>query len=113
MSQASEVLFGTVQTPHSPNEGVLKLGATWFAVINSTTCHSTNSSFRVKLSQLTPYGSGLVAETELVCLLQLNSKSFNREPLVGRVPKDAQQLCFNGLSSFKFMQASTSEVETQ
>ena len=58
VSQASEVLFGTVQTPHSPNEGVLKLGATWFAVINSTTCHPTNSSFRVKLSQLTPYGSG-------------------------------------------------------
>ena len=58
VSQASEVLFGTVQTPHSPNEGVLKLGATWFAVINSTTCHPSNSSFRVKLSQLTPYGSG-------------------------------------------------------
>ena len=58
VSQASEVLFGTVQTPHSPNEGVLKLGATWFAVINSTTCHPTNSSFGVKLSHLTPYGSG-------------------------------------------------------
>ena len=58
VSQASEVLFGTVQTPHSPNEGVLKLGATWFAVINSTTCHPSNSSFCVKLSQLTPYGSG-------------------------------------------------------
>ena len=58
VSQASEVLFGTVQTPHSPNEGVLKLGATWFAVIISTTGHPSNNSFRVKLSQLTPYGSG-------------------------------------------------------
>ena len=58
VSQASEVLFGMVQTPHSPNEGVLKLGATWFAVIKPTTCHPSNSSFRVKLSQLTPYGSG-------------------------------------------------------
>ena len=58
VSQALEVLFGKVQTPHSPNEGVFKLGATWFAVINSATCYPSYSIFRVKLSQLMPYGSG-------------------------------------------------------
>ena len=57
VSQASEVLFGTVQTPHSPNEGVLKLGATWFAVVNLASINPSDSSFYVKLRHLTPYSS--------------------------------------------------------
>ena len=57
VSQASEMLFGTVLTPHSPNEGVLKLGATWFAVVNSTSINASDSSFHVKLRHLKPYSS--------------------------------------------------------
>ena len=113
MSQASEVLFGTVQTPHSLNEGVLKLGATWFAVINSTTFYPGDSSFHVELRHLTPHGSVRVGGAELAGFLQLNPKSFNREPLVGRVPKDSQQFFSNGLPMFKFMHAPTMEFEAQ
>ena len=57
VSQASEVFFGTVQTPHSLNEGVLKLGASWFAVVNSTPINLSYCSFHVKLRHLTPYSS--------------------------------------------------------
>ena len=57
VSQASELLFGMVQTPHSPNEGVLKLGATWFAVVNSTSINLRDTSSHVKLRHLTPYSS--------------------------------------------------------
>ena len=52
VSEASELLFGSVQTPHSPNEGVLKLGATWFAVVNSASINPSDSSFYVKLRHL-------------------------------------------------------------